>query len=198
MRARTFVAGAALSAAALTLVIPAAHADAWSPGKSGGAALQGGGGWGIDGGKDEGRDEGRDWGKDGGRDEGRDFGREGGRDEGRDFGREGGHEEGREWGKGGREHGHHGEGGEWVKDEGREFDEEYSDFDHERKHCHGREEQHVIKEERRHERPHGGVHTGGGGMASTGGLAAGGALLAGGLGAGAWSMRRRNNLGRAI
>ncbi|WP_333768859.1 hypothetical protein [Streptomyces sp. IBSBF 2435] len=40
--------------------------------------------------------------------------------------------------------------------------------------------------------PHGGVHTGGGGMAlSGGGMAAGSVLLLGGLGAGAVALRRR-------
>ncbi|AUG77117.1 hypothetical protein CFP65_2277 [Kitasatospora sp. MMS16-BH015] len=43
-------------------------------------------------------------------------------------------------------------------------------------------------------KPHGGVHTGGGGLAvSTSGLATGGALLAGGLAVGAYSLRRRGN-----
>lgn len=43
------------------------------------------------------------------------------------------------------------------------------------------------------QRPHGGMHTGGGGMslATGGGLAAGGVLLLGGLGAGAYFLRRR-------
>jgi hypothetical protein len=43
------------------------------------------------------------------------------------------------------------------------------------------------------QRPHGGIHTGGGGLSLTGGssLAAGSVLLAGGLGAGAWALRRR-------
>ncbi|MFE6685698.1 hypothetical protein ACFVFQ_04385 [Streptomyces sp. NPDC057743] len=47
-------------------------------------------------------------------------------------------------------------------------------------------------------RPHGGVHTGGGGMAMSGsGLAAGSVLMLGGLGAGAYMLRRRNTSGTA-
>lgn len=45
------------------------------------------------------------------------------------------------------------------------------------------------------QRPHGGMHTGGGGtsLATGGGLAAGGILLLGGLGAGAYLLRRRTS-----
>ncbi|WP_328540521.1 hypothetical protein [Streptomyces sp. NBC_00344] len=43
-------------------------------------------------------------------------------------------------------------------------------------------------------KPHGGMHTGGGGMAMTNGsLAAGSVLLMGGVGAGAFMLRRRRN-----
>lgn len=50
-----------------------------------------------------------------------------------------------------------------------------------------------------HEKPKGGVHTGGGGMATTGsGMAAGSVLLLGGLGAGAYALRRRKPSGTAI
>ncbi|WP_065965812.1 hypothetical protein [Streptomyces sparsogenes] len=53
--------------------------------------------------------------------------------------------------------------------------------------------------EREHGKPHGGVHTGGGGMATTGsGMAAGSVLLLGGLGAGAYALRRRKPVGNAI
>ncbi|MGW6493378.1 hypothetical protein [Streptomyces sp. NPDC055056] len=46
----------------------------------------------------------------------------------------------------------------------------------------------------KHEQPHGGMHTGGGGLSTpTGGMAAGStALLIDGLGAGAYMLRRRN------
>ncbi|MFI6157195.1 hypothetical protein ACIBCA_31445 [Kitasatospora sp. NPDC051170] len=45
--------------------------------------------------------------------------------------------------------------------------------------------------EEEHKAPHGGVHTGGGGLAvSGGGLASGAVLLLGGLGAGAYALRR--------
>ncbi|WP_405020619.1 hypothetical protein OHV05_30940 [Kitasatospora sp. NBC_00070] len=44
------------------------------------------------------------------------------------------------------------------------------------------------------QKPHGGVHTGGGGLAvSGGGLASGAVLLAGGLGIGAYTLRRRTS-----
>ncbi|MFE0464036.1 hypothetical protein ACFW1A_32755 [Kitasatospora sp. NPDC058965] len=44
--------------------------------------------------------------------------------------------------------------------------------------------------------PHGGVHTGGGGLSvSGGGLASGAALLVGGIGAGAFALRRRRSAG---
>ncbi|MFC9328974.1 hypothetical protein [Kitasatospora sp. NPDC057015] len=47
--------------------------------------------------------------------------------------------------------------------------------------------------------PHGGVHTGGGGMAVSGnGMASGAALLLGGLGIGAYALRRRKPTGAAI
>ncbi|WP_406195476.1 hypothetical protein OH807_07565 [Kitasatospora sp. NBC_01560] len=48
--------------------------------------------------------------------------------------------------------------------------------------------------------PHGGVHTGGGGLAlSGGGLASGAVLLLGGLGAGAFALRKgRRSVGAAI
>ncbi|GHH67630.1 hypothetical protein ACFXKJ_14825 [Kitasatospora indigofera] len=47
--------------------------------------------------------------------------------------------------------------------------------------------------------PHGGVHTGGGGMAVSGnGVASGAALLLGGLGIGAYALRRRKPSGAAI
>lgn len=46
--------------------------------------------------------------------------------------------------------------------------------------------------EKEEKAPHGGVHTGGGGLAlSGGGLASGAVLLLGGLGAGAFALRRR-------
>jgi hypothetical protein len=46
-------------------------------------------------------------------------------------------------------------------------------------------------------KPHGGMHTGGGGLSLTSGssLAAGSVLLVGGLGAGAWALRRRGTSG---
>ncbi|MCX5214233.1 hypothetical protein OG689_34070 [Kitasatospora sp. NBC_00240] len=47
--------------------------------------------------------------------------------------------------------------------------------------------------------PHGGVHTGGGGMAVSGnGVASGAVLLLGGLGIGAYALRRRKPTGAAI
>ncbi|MET8677963.1 hypothetical protein ABZW18_10310 [Streptomyces sp. NPDC004647] len=47
-------------------------------------------------------------------------------------------------------------------------------------------------------KPHGGVHTGGGGLAdSEGGLAAGSLLALGGIGAGAYILRRRTGSGTA-
>ncbi len=47
--------------------------------------------------------------------------------------------------------------------------------------------------------PHGGVHTGGGGMAVSGnGAASGAVLLLGGLGVGAYALRRRKSVGAAI
>jgi hypothetical protein len=46
------------------------------------------------------------------------------------------------------------------------------------------------------EKPSGGMHTGGGGLASSGsGMAAGSLLLLGGLGAGAYMLRRRKAAG---
>ncbi|MGV9270919.1 hypothetical protein ACWDRR_40505 [Kitasatospora sp. NPDC003701] len=58
-------------------------------------------------------------------------------------------------------------------------------------------EEHKAAEEKT---PHGGVHTGGGGLAlSGGGLASGAVLLLGGLGAGALALRRgRRTSGAAI
>ncbi|MGW1819742.1 hypothetical protein ACWCQM_40080, partial [Streptomyces sp. NPDC002125] len=50
----------------------------------------------------------------------------------------------------------------------------------------------------KHEKPEGGVHTGGGAMALSGsGLAAGSVLMLGGLGAAAYKLRRRNASGAA-
>ncbi|MFJ8884955.1 hypothetical protein ACIRJR_16310, partial [Streptomyces sp. NPDC102402] len=50
----------------------------------------------------------------------------------------------------------------------------------------------------KHEKPEGGVHTGGGAMALSGsGLAAGSVLMLGGLGAVAYKLRRRNASGTA-
>ncbi|MEU4895580.1 hypothetical protein AB0B12_28585 [Streptomyces sp. NPDC044780] len=55
------------------------------------------------------------------------------------------------------------------------------------------------KDHEKGEKPRGGVHTGGGGMATTGsGMAAGSVLLLGGLGAGAYALRRRKPTGTAI
>ncbi|MER7162559.1 hypothetical protein ABT380_29220, partial [Streptomyces lydicus] len=48
-----------------------------------------------------------------------------------------------------------------------------------------------------HRKPHGGIHTGGGGMATGSGMAAGSVLMLGGLGAGAYMLRRRNAAGSA-
>ncbi|MFE2375559.1 hypothetical protein [Streptomyces sp. NPDC059398] len=44
-----------------------------------------------------------------------------------------------------------------------------------------------------HHRPHGGMHTGGGGLAANSGVAAGSLLLLGGVGAGVYMIRRRRN-----
>ncbi|MFJ9461244.1 hypothetical protein ACIRST_40010 [Kitasatospora sp. NPDC101447] len=50
-----------------------------------------------------------------------------------------------------------------------------------------------------HKTPHGGVHTGGGGMSlSGGGLASGAVLLLGGLGAGAYALRRGRRASGAV
>ncbi|MEU9045475.1 MULTISPECIES: hypothetical protein [unclassified Kitasatospora] len=50
-----------------------------------------------------------------------------------------------------------------------------------------------------HKTPHGGVHTGGGGLAlSGGGLASGAVLLLGGLGAGAYALRRGRRASGAV
>lgn len=51
-----------------------------------------------------------------------------------------------------------------------------------------------------HKKPHGGMHTGGGGMAlnGNGGMTAGALLLVGGLGAGAYVLRRRTPEGKAV
>lgn len=50
-----------------------------------------------------------------------------------------------------------------------------------------------------HKTPHGGVHTGGGGLAVTGGgLASGAVLLLGGLGAGAYALRRSRRASGAV
>lgn len=50
-----------------------------------------------------------------------------------------------------------------------------------------------------HKSPHGGVHTGGGGLAlSGGGLASGAVLLLGGLGAGAYALRRGRRASGAV
>ncbi|WP_030239748.1 hypothetical protein [Streptomyces sp. NRRL S-350] len=50
-----------------------------------------------------------------------------------------------------------------------------------------------------HKAPHGGVHTGGGGLSlSGGGLASGAVLLLGGLGAGAFALRRGRRASGAI
>ncbi|MEU6239198.1 hypothetical protein [Kitasatospora sp. NPDC047058] len=56
------------------------------------------------------------------------------------------------------------------------------------------------KAEEKEKAPHGGVHTGGGGLAlSGGGLASGAVLLLGGLGAGAFALRKgRRSVGAAI
>lgn len=188
MRARTFVAGAALSAAALAFAAPAAHADTWDPGKGGESAVQGGRDFG---GKD---DNGGFGGRENGGFGGRDNGGFGGRDNGRGFG---GAED---WGRG-----DNGGGDEWGNDWGRDeqggygksWGHEWSKGGGKSEEAHGGRKENFREEQ--HVRPRGGVHAGGGGMASNGGgLAAGGVLLAGGLGAGAWSLRRRGGLGRAI
>ncbi|MGA5171036.1 hypothetical protein ACPCKS_32240, partial [Streptomyces lavendulocolor] len=49
----------------------------------------------------------------------------------------------------------------------------------------------------KHDKPRGGVHTGGGGLTSPGSTAAGGLVLLGGLGAGAYMLRRRSVRGDA-
>ncbi|MFD5271552.1 hypothetical protein [Streptomyces sp. NPDC058335] len=48
-----------------------------------------------------------------------------------------------------------------------------------------------------HDKPKGGMHTGGGGLASSGSTAVGGLALLGGLGAGAYVLRRRIARGAA-
>lgn len=53
--------------------------------------------------------------------------------------------------------------------------------------------------EEEHKAPHGGVHTGGGGLVlSGGGLASGAVLLIGGLGAGAYALRRGRRTSGAV
>ncbi|MFG2290723.1 hypothetical protein ACGFOU_32170 [Streptomyces sp. NPDC048595] len=100
----------------------------------------------------------------------------GGRDHGRDGGRDGGGY-GRDHDRGG--YGDHGRGGY-----GRDHDRGgYGD--------HGRGGYGD------HRKPRGGIHTGGGGMATNSGLAAGSVLMLGGLGAGAYMLRRRNASGSA-
>ncbi|MFE2448627.1 hypothetical protein ACFXDF_42500, partial [Streptomyces sp. NPDC059426] len=80
------------------------------------------------------------------------------------------------------------------KDEGRERDHEWD----------GKKGDHdwsggSWKDHEKGEKPRGGVHTGGGGLATTGsGMAAGSVLLLGGLGAGAYALRRRKPTGTAI
>ncbi|MER7755812.1 hypothetical protein [Kitasatospora sp. NPDC097643] len=66
----------------------------------------------------------------------------------------------------------------------------------------GKSEEHKGSEGKgeEHKAPHGGVHTGGGGLSlSGGGLASGAVLLLGGLGAGAYALRRgRRTAGAAV
>ncbi|MFE0186447.1 hypothetical protein [Streptomyces sp. NPDC058989] len=109
-----------------------------------------------------------DWDDD---DHGRGGGRDHGRDGGRDHGGYGDHDRGgygRDHDRGG--YGDHGRGG--YGDHGRGG---YGD----------------------HRKPRGGIHTGGGGLATNSGLAAGSVLMLGGLGAGAYMLRRRNASGSA-
>ncbi|MFG2140787.1 hypothetical protein [Streptomyces sp. NPDC048650] len=116
--------------------------------------------------EDWGGGDGGGYGGGGGRDHGRDHGRDGGRDHGRDGGRDHGRD-------GGRDHGR--DGGGWG---------------------HGRDHDHGRDNGRDGQKPSGGVHTGGGGMALSGSsLAAGSVLMLGGLGAGVYVLRRRNASG---
>ncbi|MER8153680.1 hypothetical protein [Streptomyces sp. NPDC094472] len=179
---RALFTGAAI-AATLTLGAPAAAfaADVSDPGGHGGYSSsqessedgygQGGSSWKDK--DDHGREDGRE---DHGKEEMK------GKDEGgeRDWSSSHGKDEGRDF-----DHG---------KDEGRERDHEWD----------GKKDDHDWsgggwKDHEKGDKPRGGVHTGGGGMATTGsGMAAGSVLLLGGLGAGAYALRRRKPTGTAI
>ncbi|WP_438489618.1 hypothetical protein [Streptomyces sp. S186] len=160
--------------------------------------------------RDHGRygDRDRDHGGWGDRD--RDHGGYGDRDNGRDHGYWGGH----------HRHPHggvHTGGGALADVVVGDWDNDYGDNDHGRGRDHGRDRDHGRWGDRDRDnggygdrdnggwghdhwgrRPHGGVHTGGGGMAMSGsGLAAGSVLMLGGLGAGAYMLRRRNTSGTA-
>ncbi|ATL86367.1 MULTISPECIES: hypothetical protein [Streptomyces] len=124
-----------------------------------------------------------------------------GREEGREDHRKEEEEHGKEEMKGkdeGEEH-EFGHGKEEGKEEGKEHE-------FRRDHDFGREHDRdhdwsggSWKDHEKGEKPRGGVHTGGGGLANTGsGMAAGSVLLLGGLGAGAYALRRRKPTGTAI
>lgn len=183
---RALFTGAAI-AATLTLGAPAAAfaADVSDPGGHGGYSSsqessedgygQGGSSW-----KDK-DDHGREEGREDHRKEEEEHGKEEmkGKDEGEDWsGR--GKDEGKEHDPG-RDH-----------DFGRDHD--WSDRKGDHDWSGG-----SWKDHEKGEKPRGGVHTGGGGLADTGsGMAAGSVLLLGGLGAGAYALRRRKPTGTAI
>lgn len=191
---RALFTGAAI-AATLTLGAPAAAfaADVSDPGGHGGYSSsqessedgygQGGSSWKDK--DDNGREEGRE---DHGREEGReDHGKE------EEHGKEEmkGKDEGDDWsGRGKDEDKEHGR----DHDFGREHDRDWSDKKDDHDWSGG-----SWKDHEKGEKPRGGVHTGGGGLANTGsGMAAGSVLLLGGLGAGAYALRRRKPTGTAI
>ncbi|GAA3357758.1 hypothetical protein GCM10017744_029640 [Streptomyces antimycoticus] len=180
---RALFTGAAI-AATLTLGAPAAAfaADVSDPGGHGGYSSsqessedgygQGGSSWKDK--DDHGREDGRE-----------DHGREDGREE----------DHGKDEMKGKDEGGERDWSSSHGKDEGREHDNHEWD---------GKKDDHEWnggswKDHEKGDKPRGGVHTGGGGMATTGsGMAAGSVLLLGGLGAGAYALRRRKPTGTAI